>query len=1008
MKKSSQLILGTLILMLAAVAPCGAQDDLWDFVYNGDKIPEDIIAEGGTDWQPRSGETNGRPKYETSIDTPEAQIGGLWSRRDDNSEDPNAPGASSWARGYLFGTNIYDQWQGKMTLVLRIRDLGTDSQKSVVDIRHSGGDYWTLGHVAESAEGPAGWEFGQTNDGRNANGLSDVRTGGYNEFVIIRITIEDTNPNDGVSRLRAWQDGTLVYDSIRGNDIGPGQFGEIAFRRTSGGNQQHMEIDWVRMSFKDVWAPGEGPETPNGNNTDAWDFVYLGDKLPQRIVDEGGTDWQPRSGETNGRPKYESIVSNKDIQIGGAWSRRDDNSDDPNAPGASSWARGYLFGTDVYNRWNGTMTLVVRIKDLGTDSQKSVIDITNSAGNYWTLGHVAASAEGPAGWEFGQTNDGRNANGVSDVRTGGFGKFVIIRITIVDNDPTDGSSFIRAWQDGVLVYESERTDDIGPGQFGEIAFRRTSGGNQQHMEIDWVFMKFGAAWAPGEGAATPGGPMDGKGVNVMNFPNPNIVNGVVGMDTFGAMRTVADSALAINPIFQVDQNGVPVDLNIFFLGFDAFRDLELAANDRGAITGVIALDKFGAAHPYEVKGIGESVSGPNVPNNGPKLTYGSAVAQYNAGNPDPVILPYFGGFDANGNFTGLTLSDFGITEFTGGDNAIARDIELAVDWHQTTNAVQGYFLLDAFAGIHYVNNPEVLAFLNRPENRSVFNTLMQDSQGNIIVQEPVGYQKFQEIFGFKPIYVRDYVGANPSDNDIRNRSGAPYFFGFPIARDLEIITRFDTQGLNGLDLVSDSNARNTKAIQEGIDVENLFTPIAMADDRANPNSPNYAPSVAVTSGYAILDGFGGVHSLVEDQAGNAIPAPWESVATGKINVDAPYFYPLDLAIDLEVYPDGGGFAVLTRLGRVFTVNSAGTTAADHFANPAIVNQLPFFGFDVARDLSLIPDANGKIVGIYVLDRFGTVHAVGQAPKVPNDVLFFINGKSMGLEVSPYIRSYHVQ
>ncbi|MGC9327058.1 MAG: hypothetical protein ACP5I1_05465, partial [Candidatus Hinthialibacter sp.] len=114
MKVSHYVVLGTLAILMAAVIPCGAQDDAWDFVYNGDVLPQQIVDEGGADWQPREGETNGRPKYESILMNGEAQAGGIWSRRDDNSEDPDAPGADNWARGYLFGTDVYDQWQGKM------------------------------------------------------------------------------------------------------------------------------------------------------------------------------------------------------------------------------------------------------------------------------------------------------------------------------------------------------------------------------------------------------------------------------------------------------------------------------------------------------------------------------------------------------------------------------------------------------------------------------------------------------------------------------------------------------------------------------------------------------------------------------------------------------------------------------------------------------------------------------------------------------------------------------
>jgi len=513
MKVSHYVVLGALAILMAAAVPSGAQDNAWDFVYNGDKLPQQIVDEGGTDWLPRDGETNGRPKYESVVLSDESQVGGIWSRQDDNSEDPSAPAdASAWARGYLFGADKYSKFSGKLTLVFRIKEMGTTSvAKSVLDIMglKDGAkyDFWTLGQVAADTAGPAGLIFGQTNDTRNKNGLSDVRTGGHNEWVTVRINIVDTTPGDGKSRMKAWQDGVLVYDAVRGDDLTA--LGEIAFRRTSGGNAQQMEIDWIRASFEDAYAPGSGPETPNGQTDQpAWDFVYYGNELPQAIVDRGGANWTARSGETNGRPKYESIDLSNEAQIGGLWSRIDDNSADPNAAADSSaWARGYNFGTDAYDKWNGRMTLILRIKDLGTNAIKSVMDIrgvkAGAAFDYWTLGHAAADATGVAGWIFGQTADSRNANGLSDVRTGGFNKFVIIRITVTDDIPGDGQSTIRAWQDGALVYESTRTDDISAGEFAEIAFRRTSGGSEQKMQIDWVLMKFGNSWQPGAGGQTP-------------------------------------------------------------------------------------------------------------------------------------------------------------------------------------------------------------------------------------------------------------------------------------------------------------------------------------------------------------------------------------------------------------------------------------------------------------------------------------------------------------------------
>jgi len=315
-------------------------------------------------------------------------------------------------------------------------------------------------------------------------------------------------------------------------------------------------------------------------------------------------------------------------------------------------------------------------------------------------------------------------------------------------------------------------------------------------------------------------------------------------------------------------------------------------------------------------------------------------------------------------------------------------------------------MLDAFAGIHYVNNAEVLAFLYRPENRDVLVPRLTNSLGQPIVQEPVGHLKFHEIFGFKPKYVQDYVGTNPTIQDLEARAQAPYFYGLPIARDLEVMVTF--RGItapSGEDLITDSLRRNQKAIDEGIDVNTLFQPIAMNPDRANPSSPNFAPAVAQTCGYAILDGFGGVHTLLEDADQNPIPAPWETIETGMIDpsVNAPYFFPVDLAVDIEIFPNGAGFALLTRVGQVFVVNAPGTTAADNFVVPGMEKRLPFFGFDAARDLTLVSNKEGKIAGMYVVDRFGTVHAAGQAPSLPSEILYFVNGYSQDLEISPYGR-----
>ncbi len=690
----------------------------------------------------------------------------------------------------------------------------------------------------------------------------------------------------------------------------------------------------------------------------------------------------------------------------------DDNSIDPDIdpPDSSQWARGYLFGTNIYDQWNGRMTLVMRIRDLGTSSQKSVLDITNSEGNYWTLGHVAASSEGPAGWEFGQTNDGRNDNAENpennDVRTDASGEFVIIRLNIIDDFTDDGHSRIMGWQNGELVYDSVRTDDISIGEFGEIAFRRTSGGSDQKMEIDWVLMKFGHTWEPGMGSITPAGLLDGAAPNTRQITRNDLVNGALGMDTFGAIRPVRNNDLGagVNPLFEVDENGVPTQFNMFYFGFDVYRDLEAVANDQDQLTGVMALDKFAAVHTLTVTGPGLIATGPGVPvtdaANGPKIDYTIGLGDYNAAQTQtPVTLPFFTRNDPNNGSIPLDLDFLGLTDMAGDDNAIARDVEVAVDWRPATNAFQGYYILDVFGGIHYVNNPEVLGVLQDPANQTPVNRVVA-SDGDGIVSEPEAYQKFFDIFKFRPRYLVDYVGENPTDQDLE-RSPAPYIDNFPFARDLEVMVRFEQLTRP---TVENSVVRSQQAMAVGIDEEELFQPISISEDRLDISSPKYAQSVAVTNGYAILDGFGALHTLLESENGEPMPALWENPVNGMMDpsVDAPYFF-REMAIDVEVMPNGGGYCLLTRLGQVFVVNGRGQEPEDNFVQPGIELNLPIFGFDVARDLTLVPNEEGKVVGMYVTDRFGTVHKAGKVPRMPSDILYFANGYANDLEISPYVR-----
>lgn len=943
-------------------------------------------------------------------------------------------------------------WGGALTLVMQVKDLGSETDAPGIALNFESGYRWVLGHGPASSDGTvanptgadglvdgqAGWIF----DLENTTNGGAVKTYGLGDDAIIRVIIVRTNVETDAGsqqalRLIGWQDGNKVFDDVAIEDT----FGDFLNAEVLADPfEESLELDWVVMSFFEAWQPLEGPATfnltaagePTSSDSPGWDFSYNGELLPETLVDMGNPNWAPREGETTGQPEYESIVPSVEAQTGSIWSRIDDNSE---GSGSEPWANGYLFGNDHYENWNGRLTLAMRIRDLGTDSQKSVLDITNSVDgtedNYWTLGHVAASGDGPAGWEFGQTDDGRNGNGTNnDTRVGGFGQFVEIRIVIEDDDPTDGASQVWGFLDGELVYTSTRTDDIGPGQLGQIAFRRTSGGSMQKMEIDWIVAKFGETWLPGEGAATPAD-LSEKSLDLIandgETPSPErvqqyldgeldtlesrLIEGAIGMDNFGLVKTVRDSAMiaGLNEIFETDRNGMPANLNIFYLGFDAMRDVETVGNPQGDLTGLIFLDRFGGLHNFAVQGPGEVSTGPGLaitqpttstqgpglavsaPVNGPRFDYISSVVDFNEAHDEDVGLPYFDYRDAEGNSIFAGIQD------GAGDPAIARDIEVAVDWRTATHAFRGYYMLDVFGGVHFVGEAELM---NLVQNLQTPTDPGTDQFGQDTFFSSEGVDLFHDLLGFKPVYQEDYNGE---DSDVKKR--APYFSGASVMRDMEVYADFVEMTP---ELVGESVANSAIAELNGVDTDSLFHPIEIPVERLDRSSPMFTPRVLITQGYVMMDGFGGIHSLIEDDNGEPVPAPWESEETGLVDpsVNAPYFFDLDLAVDFELYPNGGGFAVLTRTGELFTVNAVGTTREDHFIDPDFDDELPVFGFDAARDLQLISNELGQIVGFYILDRFGNIYNIGDVPEIPQESLFLPTGdfstwQAERIEFAPY-------
>ena len=83
------------------------------------------------------------------------------------------------------------------------------------------------------------------------------------------------------------------------------------------------------------------------------------------------------------------------------------------------------------------------------------------------------------------------------------------------------------------------------------------------------------------------------------------------------------------------------------------------------------------------------------------------------------------------------------------------------------------------------------------------------------------------------------------------------------------------------------------------------------------------------NGYYILDGFGGVHANIENAAGDNVPAPWDGQSL-------PYFG-WDIATDLELLPSGDGFVMLDAYGAIhFAPTDVTSTWSTEFAANADV------------------------------------------------------------------------
>ena len=197
---------------------------------------------------------------------------------------------------------------------------------------------------------------------------------------------------------------------------------------------------------------------------------------------------------------------------------------------------------------------------------------------------------------------------------------------------------------------------------------------------------------------------------------------------------------------------------------------------------------------------------------------------------------------------------------------------------------------------------------------------------------------------------------------------------------------------------------------------------------SDPITDSYR-TVAMMNGYYILDGNGAIHScrlpLNFDPTGDGFvtevdvdnedfgePINNRPLAPPWSTDNVPYFG-FDIARDIELTASGNGCYLLDGFGAVHLIGDA------HHSFPNSITT--YFGFDIARDLKVVPNlgeddnGDGKLdristanVGLYVLDGYGVVHVAGDPEKVTD---FGINEQPVagfnpvfnGLEISPAFR-----
>jgi hypothetical protein len=191
-------------------------------------------------------------------------------------------------------------------------------------------------------------------------------------------------------------------------------------------------------------------------------------------------------------------------------------------------------------------------------------------------------------------------------------------------------------------------------------------------------------------------------------------------------------------------------------------------------------------------------------------------------------------------------------------------------------------------------------------------------------------------------YVLDGYGGVHKTGSAPALSPATPFFGFDIAKDLELTSNgLGYYVLDGYGGVHSGGAASSLSPTTPYFGWNIARDLELTPD---------------STGYYVLDGYGGIHK------GGSAPS---------ISPTTPYFG-WNIVRDLEL--TSNGYYVLDGYGGVHKAGSA----------PSLSPATPYFGFDIAKDLELT--SNG--LGYYVLDGYGGVHNGGNAPSLTPASTYF--------------------